>query len=254
MARRPSLIWVAAFARCFTPSRWPAIARIRGAALLAFAAPRHLGLCRWPGQNGFLTAALIGGRRCCNWRTRPLLAGLLLGLLTYKPHFGLLFPVALIFGGYWRAFFSPPWPPHSRILIVVLALRAGQPYRLRRAYGRHEQRISSPPGPCRLLQATEPLWSAADGGRRRSHRLCGTRAVAPGAGRCSSPGCGGARSTLALKCAALCVATLLATPYLYFYDLPILAIAIAFLWRAHPFGRGEIALLIASQLVHCRPS
>ena len=55
--------------------------------------------------------------------------------------------------------------------------------------------------------------------------------------------------SLALKSAGLCTAALLATPYLYFYDFPILSAAIAFLWRARPFSRGEAILLIASQLV-----
>ena len=43
------------------------------------------------GQNGFLTAALIGGTLGLLER-RPALAGVCLGLLTYKPQFGLLFP------------------------------------------------------------------------------------------------------------------------------------------------------------------
>jgi hypothetical protein len=53
---------------------------------------------------------------------------------------------------------------------------------------------------------------------------------------------------VSLRCAGLCVATLLATPYLFLYDFPILSIAIAFLWRARPFDRVETVLLIASQL------
>ena len=36
--------------------------------------------------------------------TRPRLAGLLLGLLCYKPHLALLAPVALVAGGHWRTF------------------------------------------------------------------------------------------------------------------------------------------------------
>ena len=43
------------------------------------------------GQNGFLTAALIGGTLGLMER-RTALAGVCLGLLTYKPQFGLLFP------------------------------------------------------------------------------------------------------------------------------------------------------------------
>ena len=44
------------------------------------------------GQNGFLTAALIGGTLYLI-PIRPVLAGICLGLLTYKPQYGLLFPM-----------------------------------------------------------------------------------------------------------------------------------------------------------------
>lgn len=57
------------------------------------------------GQNAFLTAALFGGFTLLIDR-RPALAGLLLGLLCYKPHFGLLAPVGLVFGGHRRAFLA----------------------------------------------------------------------------------------------------------------------------------------------------
>ena len=57
------------------------------------------------GQNGFLTASLIGGALVL-LEGNPIAAGILLGLLTYKPHLGLLFPIALAAGGYWRAFFT----------------------------------------------------------------------------------------------------------------------------------------------------
>jgi hypothetical protein len=53
------------------------------------------------GQNGFLTAALIGGTLGLLER-RPALAGVCLGLLTYKPQFGLLFPLVLIADRRWR--------------------------------------------------------------------------------------------------------------------------------------------------------
>lgn len=54
------------------------------------------------GQNAFLSTALLG------WGlfllpSRPWLAGALLGLLIYKPHLGLLLPVALLASGNWRA-------------------------------------------------------------------------------------------------------------------------------------------------------
>ena len=52
------------------------------------------------GQNGFLTAALFGGAVLLLER-RPVVAGLLLGALIFKPHIGLLIPVALICIGAW---------------------------------------------------------------------------------------------------------------------------------------------------------
>ena len=55
------------------------------------------------GQNAFLTAALFGGFTLLLDR-RPLRAGMLIGMLCYKPHFGLLVPIALAAGGRWRAF------------------------------------------------------------------------------------------------------------------------------------------------------
>ncbi|HET9019823.1 MAG TPA: glycosyltransferase family 87 protein [Acetobacteraceae bacterium] len=54
------------------------------------------------GQNALLTAAILGGGLMLLDR-RPALAGVVLGLLCYKPHFGLLLPVALIAGRRWRA-------------------------------------------------------------------------------------------------------------------------------------------------------
>jgi hypothetical protein len=55
------------------------------------------------GQNAFLTAALFGAATLLVDR-RPVLAGLLFGALCYKPHFGLLIPVALAAGRRWPAF------------------------------------------------------------------------------------------------------------------------------------------------------
>jgi putative flippase GtrA len=53
------------------------------------------------GQNGFFTAALlIGG--LVNLDRRPVLSGVLFGILTIKPQLGLLLPVMLAASGRWR--------------------------------------------------------------------------------------------------------------------------------------------------------
>src|SRR5208282_4425760 len=55
------------------------------------------------GQNGFLTAALLGAA-LVQLDHRPLIAGILFGLLAYKPQFGLMIPLALTASGRWRSF------------------------------------------------------------------------------------------------------------------------------------------------------
>src|SRR5436309_2254785 len=55
------------------------------------------------GHNGFLTAALLGGALVLLDR-RPIVAGVLFGLMAYKPQFGLMIPLVLIATGRWRAF------------------------------------------------------------------------------------------------------------------------------------------------------
>jgi len=54
------------------------------------------------GHNGFLTAGLMGSA-LLSLETRPYLAGALFALVAYKPQFGLVVPVALVAGRYWRA-------------------------------------------------------------------------------------------------------------------------------------------------------
>lgn len=57
------------------------------------------------GQTSFLVGALLGGGLLLV-RTRPWLAGVLIGLATIKPQFGLLVPVALLASGQWRTIAS----------------------------------------------------------------------------------------------------------------------------------------------------
>src|SRR5262249_10212824 len=54
------------------------------------------------GQNGFLTASLLGASLLFLER-QPVLAGVFFGCLTYKPQFGILLPVALVAAKKWRA-------------------------------------------------------------------------------------------------------------------------------------------------------
>lgn len=90
--------------------RWPACA-------LACISPAALNNVAH-GQNGALIAALLIGGLLAAQR-RPVLAGLLFGLLTVKPQFGVLVPVCLVAGGHWRTVF---WSVCFALLLVVLSL------------------------------------------------------------------------------------------------------------------------------------
>lgn len=55
------------------------------------------------GQNGFISTVLLGVG-LLGLEKRPVIAGVALGLLTYKPQLGILLPFVLAAGGYWRSF------------------------------------------------------------------------------------------------------------------------------------------------------
>ncbi len=69
--------------------------------LLFVALAPAVGINIFIGQNGFFTAALlIGGLSLLD--RRPILAGILFGILTVKPQLGLLLPLVLVMTGRWR--------------------------------------------------------------------------------------------------------------------------------------------------------
>lgn len=67
------------------------------------------------GQNGFLTVALFGGALALIDR-RPVTAGILIGLMIYKPQFGLMIPLVLVATGCWRVVIA------AAATIIALAL------------------------------------------------------------------------------------------------------------------------------------
>ncbi|TPN84365.1 DUF2029 domain-containing protein [Mesorhizobium sp. CU2] len=67
------------------------------------------------GQNGALTTALLVGGLAVAPK-RPVVAGILFGLLTTKPHLGILVPFCLLASGNWRAILSAAG---TAVLIVM---------------------------------------------------------------------------------------------------------------------------------------
>jgi hypothetical protein len=92
-------IWSGATLLAYVAALWGRQARLL-TALSALLAPATVVNLLY-GQNGFLTAALlVGGIRLAP--SRPVLGGILLGLLSYKPQFGVLVAVALAAATLWR--------------------------------------------------------------------------------------------------------------------------------------------------------
>jgi arabinofuranan 3-O-arabinosyltransferase len=217
--------------------------------LIALAAPALVGNVLI-GQNGFLTAALIG-LTLVFLEKRPLIAGICLGLLTYKPHFGILFPLALLAGGYWRAFIA------AGLTALTLALASIAAYGIEPwlafanwlpvtsqtflSEGRAEiEKMQSLFALARTLGAAEWVaWSA-------QIALSGAIAVAIWLIWKSRD------HAYELKAAALGAGVSLATPYIYLYDMVTITIPVAFLialGMLRGFRRHEIATIAAIMLM-----
>jgi Glycosyltransferase family 87 len=79
--------------------------------------------CLISGQSSFLTAAMLLTIVSCADR-KPVLAGVLIGLLSLKPQLGLLFPVMLAASGRWRVFIAAAI---TTILIIAATAAAFGP-------------------------------------------------------------------------------------------------------------------------------
>jgi hypothetical protein len=186
------------------------------------------------GHNGFLTAALLAGGLVSLDR-RPLVAGILFGLLVYKPQFGLMIPIALAAGGYWRTFISAAVTVALLTVVTTLAFGASvwHAFFVGAEFTRTvvlEQgdtgwyKIQSIFSWARMWGATVPL-------------AYGIQLVATLAIGVATAWLWRAEKPFAVKAAALCLAAILATPYTLDYDMMVLAPAIAFL-AADGFSRG----------------
>jgi len=195
------------------------------------------------GHNGFLTAALFSGA-LANLETRPLLAGLLFGLLAYKPQFGVMIPLALAAGGYWRSFAAAT----ATLLILALAvtLLFGADIWPAFVAGGHFtrtvvleqgatgfQKIQTFFSQVRLVGGSIPLAYAI---QAVAFLFCAAIVIRTWRKPSSWRVCG----------AVLCLATLIATPYALDYDLMLLApamVLIAAEGKERGFRPYELSLL-----------
>ena len=181
------------------------------------------------GQNGFLTAALIGGTLYL-LPMRPILSGICLGLLSYKPQYGLLFPLVLIAASQWRVFFSAAVTAVALAFVSYLAFGTESWQAFFHWIPMFSQAfLSEGKAPWWKLQSTLAMVRYLGG----SEWLAWTcQWIVSGAVAVvlvvmwRSP-----HVRYSLKAASLALGTLLITPYLFMYDMMVLAIPVAFILR-----------------------
>jgi Glycosyltransferase family 87 len=179
------------------------------------------------GQNGFLTAGLLGFALLLLER-RPIAAGILFGLLAYKPQFGVLIPLVLIATGRWRTFAAAA----ATVILLLLAATAAFGVQVWPAFFKGAQftrevvlesgntgweKIQSVFSWVRMWGGPVPLAYAIQA-------VVTLMAAAATVWLWRSRSAG-----FPVKAAGLILASLLATPYSLDYDLMVLAPAIAFL-------------------------
>jgi arabinofuranan 3-O-arabinosyltransferase len=180
------------------------------------------------GQNGFLTASLIGGTLFL-LPTRPVLSGICLGLLTYKPQYGFLFPIVLIATAEWTVFFSAAATAIALALGSWLAFGTDSWFAFVHWMPRFSQAF--------LVEGKVPWWKMQSLFAMVRY-LGGSELLAWASQWILSAAVATTLVILwrskvrySLKAAALAAGTLLTTPYLFMYDMVVLAIAVAWLVR-----------------------
>lgn len=182
------------------------------------------------GQTSLLTASLAG-LGLLLLRRRPIAAGVCLGLLTMKPQLSMLFPLALLCAGHWRALAA--WAATIACAVALSALAFGGGAWIAFAHGVHDAYQIVLTGQAKLFRmptvfamATLAGWPA---GVARALQLLSAAGAA-----CAVLYTWRGRSSYALRAATVTCASLLVSPYLYDYDLTWYGIVIA--WYARHAG------------------
>lgn len=226
------LVWQSATLAFAAIMLWPIVPGLRTLAL-GLSCPAVL-VCLGHGQTGFLTAGLLTTGALALPR-REILAGVAFGLLAYKPQFGILIPVVLVTGCYWRAIMAAT--------LTVLGLVAlsyavwGMPVWEAFFGSLHDTRTivleqgSTGFEKFQSVFAWLRLWDAP------VPLAYGAQAIVTIASTGATVWVWRSDADARLKAAILLLAALLSSPYVLDYDFVVLGMAIAFL-VAHAMEQG----------------
>jgi Glycosyltransferase family 87 len=201
------------------------------------------------GQNGFLTAALLGG--ALHWLNRkPWLAGVLIGCLAYKPQFGVLIPIALLAGGRWRTIGAAIATVAALVAISLVTLGADVWHAFVDSMTFTQTVVLEQGGTG--WEKIQSVFSAVRMWGASVHLAYAVQTALALSLAASLAWLWQSDAAFELKSSALASGSLLATPYVLDYDLVVLAVAIAFFVR-HGINRGfrsfEISMLAAAWIV-----
>jgi arabinofuranan 3-O-arabinosyltransferase len=244
------LLWIAANLLVFVGVLRRLVLPAPGLVALALAAPTTL-FCALLGQNGFLTAGLMAGSLALLDR-RPWLAGALLGLLTYKPQYGLLFPLVLVLARRWGTIAA------AALSASALAGASALVFGVEVWAAFAEASSVTVNG---MLRRGGSDWSKLQSFYAFFHQAAGSDAAAwavhLGAASLAAAAVvlvwlRGAATTPAVRSAALIAGAYLVTPYAYIYDAVVLTAASVFLLKdgvERGFRPFDKSLLCLSQLL-----
>src|SRR6516225_10195330 len=197
------------------------------------------------GQNGFLTASLLGASLLF-LEKMPIAAGVIIGCLTYKPQFGILLPVALVASRQWRAVASAGVTA-ALLAAASIALFGSDAWAAFPNGFVEQSKLNLGAGPDSnwgYLQTVYGLIRSLHGSADTAWLVQGLTTLATVVivwtvwqSRIRYP----------LKAATLSAAALIATPYAFAYDMAALAIPVAFLAKdqiAYGMLRGEQTIMI----------
>jgi hypothetical protein len=217
-----------------------AIARER---MLFLAVAPGVAVCIFFGQNGFYTAALlIGG--LLNRERRPVLAGVLFGILTVKPQLGLLLPIILLLERRWVTIAAALLT--TAVLVVATAMLFGSNVWIE--FWQKilpQQQYLTETGRGLLLVMVSSVYYGA----RLVHLPAGVdwaaQAIASALALAAVVWTFCKRRDPALSLALFVTATFLATPYILNYDMVVFGFVVALLRERTDNTTADHWLLIA---------
>src|SRR5258708_35796387 len=160
---------------------------------------------------------------------QPVLSGICLGLVSYKPQYGLLFPLVLIAASQWTVFATAAFVAVAMAALSWLAFGTESWQAFLHWMPMFSQAfLTEGRAPWGKMQSIYALVRYFDGTEQLAWVF---QWIMSGAVAVLLALMWRSRISYPLKAAALAAGALLITPYLFLYDLMVLAIAVAFLVR-----------------------